>query len=691
MQVNEHFLFGCGTRKGRDSESADDEGFVRGHAYTVLGAHEINAPPLDEKKKKSTKKQKEEEEKRKKEITKDGKIRLLKLHNPWGRQEFNGDWSDSSNRWTPELLKELGHTIGDDGTFFISFMDFLKFFPVIDRIRLIGPDWTVSQQWTSVNVPWTTDYLDTAFKFTITKPGLVVLVLSQPDTRYFKGLTGRYKYSLHFRLYKEDDNTYLLRSMEQSGNMRSCNIEAELEAGTYELLLKITAERFEDKRTPQQIIREYRDDRREKLLAVGKSFDLTHSKGKLRELEKINIINDVKEGREKTKERLAKSREYRRKERVAYKKRQKRMKEEVKRKREEKNKKREEEMKKKRDEAMKKRQEERKEFEEKQKEAETNAQADRKSRKDEAGGQDDTKDSVPDISATSDNELTADTMSEVERAENLESDLPESGEPRPKPADVPPLQVPTPEITPGPSAIGENAEKEGAIEDDNATPPRKVVVFEPQNDTKDGTKEAESAEADDKKVRPEEKHADHPKPKREESSDYHESRSPNRRPPPPHPRDRHNAYQDRRLPIHSDDEPIIIMDRNRPGMIPNGVHMRVPPPPHQQRPRGRSVGSNGSWAMSDRGFASPISSVCDDDFSWNSEIDAPASLASSYDSTSGEDSLDEMYPHDPWQATCVIGLRVCSLDEDVTIEVVRGSQNRRIRSEIAMGRARSPA
>lgn len=44
--VNKDFLFGCGSRFGTDSEPSDAEGFVRGHAYTVLEAREVGEERL---------------------------------------------------------------------------------------------------------------------------------------------------------------------------------------------------------------------------------------------------------------------------------------------------------------------------------------------------------------------------------------------------------------------------------------------------------------------------------------------------------------------------------------------------------------------------------------------------------------------------------------------------------------------
>lgn len=47
---------------------------------------------------------------------------------------WKGDWSDDSPLWTPELRDELmpDGCVSEDGTFWISFSDVLKYFDCID-------------------------------------------------------------------------------------------------------------------------------------------------------------------------------------------------------------------------------------------------------------------------------------------------------------------------------------------------------------------------------------------------------------------------------------------------------------------------------------------------------------------------------------------------------------------------------
>lgn len=51
----------------------------------------------------------------------------MKMRNPWGKGvEWKGDWSDTSNLWTPDLKQKLGWTNAEDGLFFISLNDYLS-------------------------------------------------------------------------------------------------------------------------------------------------------------------------------------------------------------------------------------------------------------------------------------------------------------------------------------------------------------------------------------------------------------------------------------------------------------------------------------------------------------------------------------------------------------------------------------
>ena len=236
---------------------------------------------------------------------------------------------DGSKMWTPQLMMKLDHTFGDDGIFWISYKDFLKEFPHINRVRLFNKDWKVAQQWTCVDVPWTVDYLDTKFEITVTERGPLVVVLSQPDNRYFYGLAGRYFYSLHFRVYKEGSDTYLFRSMHNSGNgaVHTRSVSAELddvEPGKYSVIFKVTAVRIVTA-TSAEAIDKYAVDRKEKLLDVGRKFDYAQSKGNLRAFERNHERQRKLDDREQSKDMSKRSREVKMKNRAKEKLRKKRI------------------------------------------------------------------------------------------------------------------------------------------------------------------------------------------------------------------------------------------------------------------------------------------------------------------------------------------------------------------------------
>ena len=76
----------------------EEVGLDCAHAYSVLGIYEINGE------------------------------KVIRLRNPWGSGEFNGEWSDYSSKWTEDLKKKYNYYEKDDGDFFIGFKDFLRYF-----------------------------------------------------------------------------------------------------------------------------------------------------------------------------------------------------------------------------------------------------------------------------------------------------------------------------------------------------------------------------------------------------------------------------------------------------------------------------------------------------------------------------------------------------------------------------------
>lgn len=87
------YIIAAGT-KGQGEEK-DESGIILGHAYTVLSVYEFKHNSKD--------------------------VRLLKLRNPWGNNEWNGAWSDKSELWTPKLRQLCDLSDKDDGIFCIPF------------------------------------------------------------------------------------------------------------------------------------------------------------------------------------------------------------------------------------------------------------------------------------------------------------------------------------------------------------------------------------------------------------------------------------------------------------------------------------------------------------------------------------------------------------------------------------------
>jgi hypothetical protein len=55
---------------------------------------------------------------------------MLKIRNPHGNGEWQGDWSDHSPLWTESLKQKLGYVDKDDGVFFMAYSDYYEIFKI---------------------------------------------------------------------------------------------------------------------------------------------------------------------------------------------------------------------------------------------------------------------------------------------------------------------------------------------------------------------------------------------------------------------------------------------------------------------------------------------------------------------------------------------------------------------------------
>ncbi|XP_076017093.1 calpain-1 catalytic subunit-like [Genypterus blacodes] len=102
-------LMGCGTPQGETSENTvAANGLVEGHAYTVTGVKQVMSQEKVES--------------------------LIRLWNPWGKREWNGDWSDRSPLWNTVSPQErdLCLAVADNGEFWMTIADFCKYFKSLD-------------------------------------------------------------------------------------------------------------------------------------------------------------------------------------------------------------------------------------------------------------------------------------------------------------------------------------------------------------------------------------------------------------------------------------------------------------------------------------------------------------------------------------------------------------------------------
>ncbi|KJE95841.1 hypothetical protein CAOG_06245 [Capsaspora owczarzaki ATCC 30864] len=141
---------------GQDKSSG---GLVSGHAYSLLDVAEVDGH------------------------------QLVRLRNPWGSYEWDGDWGDKSPLWTPSRKKQVGFVDADDGSFWMSVEDYRKNFGLVGICKTLPSKFHQARQaasWVAgVNAAGPSDALvgfNPTFRLKPTS-SKVWIQLEQPDAR----------------------------------------------------------------------------------------------------------------------------------------------------------------------------------------------------------------------------------------------------------------------------------------------------------------------------------------------------------------------------------------------------------------------------------------------------------------------------------------------------------------------------
>jgi hypothetical protein len=100
----------------------------------------------------------------------------------------------------------------------------------------------------------------------------------------------------------DDEDDYLVRSHGNYAMNRSVSTDITLEAGTYSILMKITA-RPNNNCEIEEALPNYAENRTEKLIQMGLSYDLAHAKGIIVETEKAKQEREEREKSRKARDR----------------------------------------------------------------------------------------------------------------------------------------------------------------------------------------------------------------------------------------------------------------------------------------------------------------------------------------------------------------------------------------------------
>lgn len=209
------FLMGCARSTSGKREADTGQGILQGHAYGILKVREYNGS------------------------------RLVLCRNPWGQTEWKGAWSDTDKaKWTPKVLADLGHSLGDDGSFWIEYKDFVVQYNKIYLCRLIDDKkwkkFVFGGKWRGAlaggcanNKTWVNN---PQFRLDVHERAEVVISTQQPDTRIVGGDGAHIGMAVFVCTDNAKTTVYKPFAKTPIANLRETTLTQVLEPGSYNIM-----------------------------------------------------------------------------------------------------------------------------------------------------------------------------------------------------------------------------------------------------------------------------------------------------------------------------------------------------------------------------------------------------------------------------------------------------------------------
>jgi len=161
-------------------------GLITNHAYQVIDTANIKNPNGDD-------------------------IQLLKLKNLLGKNEWSGDWSDNSLKWTQEAIDHINLEKKEDGIFWMSFNDYLQFYSCT-HICHLNPNYNYNFVKNKVYKQRVPNPYNLS-KIVVNKPGKGYFVVNLKSTRIYQILKNNPNYenpNCSMEVFTEGENGQLI-------------------------------------------------------------------------------------------------------------------------------------------------------------------------------------------------------------------------------------------------------------------------------------------------------------------------------------------------------------------------------------------------------------------------------------------------------------------------------------------------